>query len=272
MRLIDVGTGTAAMRSQKGIGIAAAVLMAAFVAPGATQAQRGAGASAGGRTATSLHVQAPARARGSSIQGNSARKAAGINTTGSSFAFDNGNGFFGDPITIQNLLNPVPTPGFSFDHLFALNQNLALMAFVDPATQVRLAVAERVARSVPTNGGGAFLIDGGGAYGVPMVNDQPQAQQPIIVLQQPAQQTAAAPAPAAEPPAEASEPLPDEGEFTLVLRDGTQIAAAAFTHRGDSIVYITPAGNRRSLAAGELDAGATVRVNQERGTPLQLPL
>lgn len=258
------------MKQQRESVAGVALLVLAFLAPNPAQAQRSAGAVAGGRRATSVRVQPTAHTR-ASTQSNSARKAAGMSTTGSSFSFDNGNGFFGEPITIQNLLNPVPTPGFSFDHLFALNQNLALMAFIDPATQVRLAVAERVARSVPVNGGGTFLLDGGGSYVVPMVNDQPQAQQPIIVLQQPPQ-TAAAPAPAPEPSAEASEPLPDEGEFTLVLRDGTQIEAAAFTHRGDSIVYITRAGNRRSLAAGDLDAGATVRVNQERGTPLQLPL
>ena len=69
-----------------------------------------------------------------------------------------------------------------------------------------------------------------------------------------------------------SSPVLDEGEFTLVLNDGRQIEAVAFTHANDSIVYITTAGSRYTIAANELDAESTARVNQERGTPLQSPL
>lgn len=71
---------------------------------------------------------------------------------------------------------------------------------------------------------------------------------------------------------EAQAPLPDEGEFTLVLTDGRWIQAVAFTHANDSIVYITAAGSRYTIAANELDSDSTLRVNQERGTPLQSPL
>jgi hypothetical protein len=71
---------------------------------------------------------------------------------------------------------------------------------------------------------------------------------------------------------EAQAPLPDEGEFTLVMTDGTWIQAVAFTHSNDKIVYITAAGSRYTIAASELDADSTLRVNQERGTPLQSPL
>jgi hypothetical protein len=71
---------------------------------------------------------------------------------------------------------------------------------------------------------------------------------------------------------EAQAPVPDEGEFTLVLTDGRWIQAVAFTHSNDSIVYITTAGSRYTIAANELDADSTLRVNQERGTPLQSPL
>lgn len=262
------------MNLKRECGMAAALLIAALAAPGMAQAQRGGVGLAGARASSAVRAQTgtPARARSSSTQASSSRRAASVTAGNSSPFFDNGFGGFGAGAnTIQELLNPVPNPGFSYDHLFALNQNLGLMAFIDPATQVRLAVAEQVLRSAPFVGGGTFLLDGGGSYVVPVANEQPQAQQPIIIVQHPAQQTAAAPAPE-QPAQEASEPLPDEGEFTLVLRDGTHIEAAAFTHRGDSIVYITPAGNRRSLAASDLDAGATVRVNQERGTPLQLPL
>jgi hypothetical protein len=71
---------------------------------------------------------------------------------------------------------------------------------------------------------------------------------------------------------EAQAPLPDEGEFTLVLNDGRWIQAVAFTHSNDRIVYITTAGSRYTIAANELDSDSTLRVNQERGTPLQSPL
>ena len=66
--------------------------------------------------------------------------------------------------------------------------------------------------------------------------------------------------------------LPDAGQFTLVLHDGKQIEAVAFTRMKDKIVYIAVDGSRRTIALSELDADATIRVNQERGTPLQLPL
>jgi hypothetical protein len=71
---------------------------------------------------------------------------------------------------------------------------------------------------------------------------------------------------------EQSESLPDEGEFTLILRSGQEIEAVAFTRVDDRIVYITLGGGRRTVALRELDVDATVRLNQERGTPLQIPL
>jgi len=75
-----------------------------------------------------------------------------------------------------------------------------------------------------------------------------------------------------ETPEEASTSLPDEGQFTLVLSDGRSIEAVAFTHSNNTIVYITTAGSRYTIAANELDSDSTLRVNQERGTPLQSPL
>ncbi|MGA7852956.1 MAG: hypothetical protein WCA15_06480 [Candidatus Acidiferrales bacterium] len=67
-------------------------------------------------------------------------------------------------------------------------------------------------------------------------------------------------------------PLPDVGSFTLVMRDGTQVDALAFTRAQDKIVYITPDGGRRTVSASDIDSDSTARVNEERGTPLQLPL
>ena len=67
-------------------------------------------------------------------------------------------------------------------------------------------------------------------------------------------------------------PLPDVGAFTLVMRDGTQVDALAFTRAQDKIIYITPDGGRRTVSASDIDSESTARVNEERGTPLQMPL
>jgi len=56
------------------------------------------------------------------------------------------------------------------------------------------------------------------------------------------------------------------------LRSGQEIEAVAFTRVNDRIVYITLNGGRRTVAVREVDIDATVRLNQERGTPLQMPL
>jgi|ERR1700733_2825948 hypothetical protein len=72
--------------------------------------------------------------------------------------------------------------------------------------------------------------------------------------------------------AEQQEPLPDVGALTLVLRDGTRLEVVAFTMTQGQVIYITPEGRRLSISAEIFDADATQRVNQERGTPMQLPL
>ena len=72
--------------------------------------------------------------------------------------------------------------------------------------------------------------------------------------------------------AEQQEPPPDVGTLVLVLRDGTRLDVVAFTMTQGQVVYITPEGRRLSISAEIFDADATQRVNQERGTPMQLPL
>ncbi|MFZ3217523.1 MAG: hypothetical protein WA192_15800 [Candidatus Acidiferrales bacterium] len=67
-------------------------------------------------------------------------------------------------------------------------------------------------------------------------------------------------------------PLPDEGTLTLVLRDGSRLDVIAFTLTQGKIIYITPEGLRLTMSASLLDADSTQRLNQERGTPMQLPL
>jgi hypothetical protein len=68
------------------------------------------------------------------------------------------------------------------------------------------------------------------------------------------------------------EPLPDVGTLTLVLRDGSHLDVVAFTMTQGQVIYITPQGRRLAISADIFDADATQRVNQERGTPMQLPL
>jgi hypothetical protein len=66
--------------------------------------------------------------------------------------------------------------------------------------------------------------------------------------------------------------LPDVGTLTLVLRDGSRLDVVAFTMTQGQVIYITPEGRRLTISAEILDADATQRVNQEHGTPMQLPL
>jgi hypothetical protein len=187
-----------------------------------------------------------------------------------------GNQFLGGGSgeTLQELLDPVPGPGFNYAHVAALDRDLAIKAVIDPETQWRLAVAEQVARATSGFGaGGYYLLDGGGEYVMP---SQPAAEQPsqpsqppeVIVLQEPAQKPSAQAAPAAAP--QPQQPIPDVGNFTLVFKNGQKIQAMAFTRSGGRIVYITSDGRRHAIAASELDNAATERVNEDRGTQLTL--
>jgi hypothetical protein len=153
---------------------------------------------------------------------------------------------------------------------------------IDPVTELKIAEARRFLRHSRSSGAGYFFLNGGGYYPVsddsnsdsgspePAPTDSSAQQQPQVIVVQ---------APAAQQEADNSQvepqdaaPLPDGGQFTLVLRNGKQLEAVAFTRMNDQIVYITTDGNRRTIAATDLNAGATVRINEERGTPLQLPL
>lgn len=184
-----------------------------------------------------------------------------------------GGGSFG-------LFNPIGAPdfGFGLGTSSLMNQDWAIKAAIDPATQWRLFEAQKFLRNNGFVGSGFYLLDSGGYYEVPsdsgeanQPEQQPQQQQPIVIVQAPqAAQPAAESAPSE--PEETSAPLPDVGQFVLVLRNGTQIQAVAFSRSGDRIVYITADGLRRTLALADLDNDSTARINEERGTPLQLPL
>jgi hypothetical protein len=162
-------------------------------------------------------------------------------------------------------------PNFNFEHLSTIDHDTAIKVLIDPVTKARLRIVQQ---QVKKNGfvAGFYLLDGGGYYAVPVnAENQPQAEQPVEMAQQPAQQAPAEATAALEMQAPEEPPLPDEGEFTLVTREGSQIEAVAFTRMDDKIVYITPAGGRRTIAATDLDPDATNHLNQERGTPLQIP-
>ena len=180
------------------------------------------------------------------------------------------NGFASVP-----LFNAYPSYGFNFAYQNAINGDLALKAAIDPATQWQLAEAQRFGCETFT-GGGYYLL-GGYDYPYPAAPEAeqpegaaPPAQPQVIVLQQPATQPASRAD--AEAPQESAAPVRDEGQFVLVLRDGSRVEALAFMRSKDGVTYITTEGTRRSIALADLDSGATVRVNEERGTPLKLPL
>jgi len=183
----------------------------------------------------------------------------------------------GAGIPLQQLLTPVPGFGFSFQHLDAINSDLALKAAIDPATEVELREASRL--NCGTIGTGGYLLGGFGGYALPDQTDQesdsepaPATQPQVIVVQVPAPAgEAQAAARTGVAPAEDA-PLPDEALFVLVLRDGSQLEATAFTRTSDTIVYITRDGLRRTIRRSDLDTDATIRVNGERGTQLQLSL
>jgi hypothetical protein len=200
----------------------------------------------------------------------------------------------GDGLSVQQILNPFPSDGFDFAHLAAIHKDDDIKALIDPATQAKLAMAERRMRRKPKTANGFIFLDGGGAYVLPVDpgtdlngdpdaqaaqqqgQDQGQSQNGQVASQERApresQQQEQLEANNERMALEQSESLPDEGEFTLILRSGQEIEAVAFTRVGDRVVYITTGGGRRTVGLRELDVDATVRLNQERGTPLQIPL
>ncbi len=296
------------MKMQGRFGLATAVLL---VIPTFAQAQRATGSF---RAAPSAPASAPAvhstavrahtgtrtnstrASRTSSATPSAAESSLGANNFGPNNFGSLGVGI--DPLSAQ-LLDPLASLGFGFDFAHAVAiRDAELKAFIDPATQQRLALAERRFSKSPHPTNGFFFLDGGGAHvlpvdagngvnpdadtqaaqdqnqdqgrngqGAPAEREQSGSQQgsqqgyerPIIILQQPAE-------------SKEQSDLPDEGEFTLILRSGQEIEAVAFTRVGDRIVYITTGGGRRTVAVREVDVDATVRLNQERGTPLQIPL
>lgn len=272
------------MKSSRIVLLAFSLLALAVVAASPSRAQMRmapmAGRGAGGISMRAAHpmyggrARPVARPRSTAVRAPHPAAAPFIPPASNDFNFGNGlnfgNGFYGGGgETIQQLLDPVPPPGFDYSYLAGIDQDLALKAFIDPQTEERLALAEQIARTTGGFGGaGYYLLDGGGGYIMPAEtasSEQPEpTQRPeVIVVQAPAQKAAAEAGP------QTAQPVPDVGNFTLVLKDGRKIAAMAFTESGGEIVYITPDGDRHTIAASEVNDTATQQLNQDSGKELR---
>ncbi len=224
------------------------------------------------------HVGPVARPRTTAVRVRRATAGPFIPPAGNNFNFDNGfnfgSGFYGGPgETIQQLLNPVPPPGFDYSYLAGIDQDLDLKALIDPQTEERLAVAEQVARATGGYGGlgYSYLLNGGGEYIMPAEtasSEQPeQPERPeVIVLQAAGQKMAQE---SAAEPAQPAPPIPDIGNLTLVLKNGKKITAIAFTTSGGQIIYITPDGDRHTVQASDVNDAATQQLNQDSGKELR---
>jgi len=166
-------------------------------------------------------------------------------------------------------------PGMGFSSNFTNGiGDIGVEAAIDPATQLRIATAEKLFRlRRPFAGFGYYLFDDAG-YVTP-VDDSAQvpptnpSQQPIIVVEHPAPAQAGATSNESAPPLQEVAPLPDVGHFTLMMRNGSKIEAVAFSQINGKIVYIAADGTRHTLNAGDLDVESTKQVNEESGTSLR---
>jgi hypothetical protein len=68
---------------------------------------------------------------------------------------------------------------------------------------------------------------------------------------------------AAPPPA--PEPEPDSSSYVFVMRDGGVVFAVAYSWDNGTLRYVTPEGQRKSVAAESLDMTATQSFNESRG-------
>jgi hypothetical protein len=279
------------MKPKRPLGLAVALLLPIFLlaAACANAQQKMPSMAAAPRSTAVVHAH-PAGARVVARPPAAHRSAPAIASQSSGVHFNASTSSFefadGSPATLQDLLNPVPGLGFDYHHLSVINQDLAIKALIDPATEMKIAEARRFLRGSRFAGSGFYLLDGGFYY--PVSDDsgsaeptaastadqseqQPQSsQQPqVILVQQPQQQSAGDNFAEAAPE---SESLPDVGQFTLVLQNGQRLQAVAFTRANDKIVYITSDGFRGTISIADVNTDATKQINADRGTPIQLPL
>ena len=67
------------------------------------------------------------------------------------------------------------------------------------------------------------------------------------------------------PPPPAPEPAPDPASYVFVMRDGGIVFAVAYSWDNGTLRYVTPEGQRKSVAADSLDLDATTQFNESRG-------
>lgn len=271
------------MKATNSVGLAVAILSAVAIAAAAPiHAQQRMSPSAAPRVAAlrsrpaaahAVAAHAPASRRNAL-----AAQGAPVHFNAATNSFESSNGA---PVSLEELLHPVPGLGFNYHHLSVINQDLGIKALIDPATEWKIAEARRVLRGSRFSGPGFYILDGGSYYPVsddstdalaPAADSDPSAQQQqpqVVVVQAPPSEQAGENSSAQE---RSEDQIPDVGQFTLVLRNGRQLEAVAFSHVNDDIVYITTDGSRRSFPVTDLNSDATVQINVERGTPLQLPL
>jgi hypothetical protein len=118
-----------------------------------------------------------------------------------------------------------------------------------------------------TQEGGQEQADGQQSGGQQELSNAVTEQGPDLRAKQPPSASDQAGAAETQP----ATPLRDVGSFTLVTRGGYRLDAVAFTRSNDRLVYITPDGGRRSIAVRDLDLDSTQRLNQELGTPVEIP-
>ena len=165
---------------------------------------------------------------------------------------------------------PVPGLGFDFVHLAALNSGAGVRALIDPVTQHQLALARAIRRETPVSFAAfpSFFPMGETAGTEPTIIVVPQPAAPAAQSTEQFRPRDADERVAPPPPVE---PVREASDFVLVRRDGGLLFAVAFTQGVERITYITKDGVRRRLALADLDVDATVRMNEERGAPLQFP-
>jgi len=215
-----------------------------------------------GQRAAATPRVSPVRAHSAPPHLTMAPRASGKSAVTSSYGRSvvSGNNVFG---TGFGLFGPLPGLGSNS------GPDWAIKAAIDPATQWRLFETQRFARSFGFGAPGFYLLDGGGYYNPSESSEAEQAPQEQGL---PAETETAVREYAAQPATVESAPLEDVGQFILALRNGTRVEAVAFTRANDHIIYVTADGFRRSLALSDLDPDTTIRINEERGTPLEIPL
>ncbi|MBI3405219.1 MAG: hypothetical protein HY046_07145 [Acidobacteria bacterium] len=181
-------------------------------------------------------------------------------------------------------LTTLPSFGFDFVHVAAVNRDLGVRALIDPVTQFQLAQARQLQSQVPAI---VPLITFPVIINSIQVNVAPPPPTVIVIssgrssdensvaslrpiIPQHKLEPDSAPSPGLDLPV--VQPPPRElGEIVLLRMDGTMVFAVAYSVTGDRITYITREGLRRSFPLSALDSEATLQLNEQRGTLLRLP-